>query len=526
MKSFPPALLLCLSLIVSSIARSAPDNNGMHNCSDTSIVIDLKGMKYLGNVDERYQSYNVEMAEVVGGRFWRPYKTMDSLPSTKSSFDFSNEQLFRKLSPANLSNKRLINLAKGLAPAYVRVSGSWTNTVYFQDNDDAPTTPPAGFVNTLTRNQWKGVIDFIKTTNSKLITSFAVSKGVRDANGDWTPAEAQKLANYTKQIGGEIAGAELFNEPTIPMAGGVDTTYNAQNFAKDIAVFTAWAKKELPHMLLIGPGSTAEGIPGQSFGAFLKQFITTDAMMSATPKPAFDVFSYHYYGAVSMRIMRSGPFSIKAEKALEPNWLQRTNAVADYYTALRDKYSPGTPIWLTETAQASGGGDPFAATYTDCFRYLYQLGSLAKKGVKVIMHNTLAASEYSLVDQDSHLPKPNYWAALLWAQLMGTKVYDAGTGNTGVYLFAHNTKGHDNRTTLLVLNTNTTATSIKIPTKGEQYTLTSNALLGETVQLNGKELHLLADDNLPAIKGQAVKAGTLSLPASSISFIALVGSGK
>ena len=27
----------------------------------------------VGTVDERYQSYNVEMVEVTGGRFWKPY---------------------------------------------------------------------------------------------------------------------------------------------------------------------------------------------------------------------------------------------------------------------------------------------------------------------------------------------------------------------------------------------------------------------------------------------------------------------
>ena len=30
-------------------------------------------MPRVGTVDERYQSYNVEMLEVTGGRFWRPY---------------------------------------------------------------------------------------------------------------------------------------------------------------------------------------------------------------------------------------------------------------------------------------------------------------------------------------------------------------------------------------------------------------------------------------------------------------------
>ncbi|MBD0350798.1 MAG: hypothetical protein ICV65_06565, partial [Flavisolibacter sp.] len=469
---------------------------------------------------------------VVGGEFWRPYKMMDSLPSSKaaSAYDVSqkNEQMYRKLAPVNLADKRLLNLAKGLAPTYVRVSGTWANAVYFQDNDEPPVAKaPAGFVNVLTRRQWKGVIDFIKATNSKLVTSFAVSNGVRDAQGVWTPKEAQKIVGYTKSLGGEIVAAELFNEPTMPTAGGeMDKNYNAGNFAKDAAVFTAWAKKEVLHMLTLGPGSVLEGLPGVSLAGRGMTFLSTDSMLSAEPKPVFDVFSYHYYGAASMRMMRGGPMSIKAENALDSSWLRRTDTVADYYIALRDKYMPGKPVWLTETAEAAAGGDPFAATYLDCFRYLYQLGSLAKKGVQVVMHNTLAASEYSLIDQDTHLPKPNYWAALLWAKLMGTEVYEAGQGAPGIYLFAHNTKGHPGGITLLVINTNKTATPINIPSNAEQYTLTAKELQGTTLQLNGHELQLGANDALPAINGKVIKAGNAQLPPTSITFITFADAGK
>jgi hypothetical protein len=506
-------------MIFSFSGWSSPEPYTYFQKSDTGIImVNLREMKYIGSVDERYQSYNVEMAEVVGGEFWRPYKTMDSLPSS-TAFDFSkrNEQMFRKLPPANLSDKRLMNLAKALAPAYVRVSGTWTNTVYFQDDDNPPQKAPEGFVNTLTRKEWKGVIDFVKATNSKLVSSFAVSKGVRDGNGVWTPKEAEKIVNYTKRIGGSIAGAELFNEPTIAMAGGVDTNYNASDFAKDVAIYEGWARKVVPDMLLIGPGSTAEGIPGVPVSKLMKQFLTTDSLMASEPKPMFDIFSYHYYGAVSMRVLRNGPFSIKADNALNADWLQRTNIVADYYIGLRNKYNPGKPVWVTETAEASGGGDPFAATYLDCFRYLYQLGSLAKKGVQVVMHNTLAASEYSLIDQDTHLPKPNYWAAILWAKLMGTKVYEAGNGTSGVYLFVHNLKDSQG-ITLLVLNTNKAHATLNIPSQGEQYTLTGYELQSGNVQLNGKDLKLNDDDTVPAIIGKKINAGNVELPSLSITF--------
>lgn len=515
--------------IALNIASCNSGNSSSTNSDSTAIQINPSQMKHIGSVSDRYQSYNVEMAEVVGGEFWKPYKLMDSLPSSSaaSTYDVSqkNSQMYRQLAPINLADRRLLNLAKGLAPAYVRVSGTWANAIYFQDNDEPKLSKaPKGFVNVLTRNEWKGVVDFVKATNSKLVTSFAVSNGVRDANGVWTPKEAQKIADYTKSLGGEIAAAELFNEPSIPTAGGeMNKNYNAENFAKDVSVFNTWAKKEVPNMLTVGPGSIGEGIPELNFDQTEKpagmSMLTTDAMMSASPKPVFDVFSYHYYGAASMRMMQNGPFSIKAENALAGSWLRRTDTVADYYVGLRNKYLPGKPIWITETAEAAAGGDPFSATYLDCFRYLYQLGSLAQKGVQAIMHNTLAASEYSLIDQDTHLPKPNYWAALLWSKLMGTEVYDAGNAKPGVYLFAHNLKDHKGGITLLVINTNKDSVSIHIPSDAEQYTLTSKELQGKTVMLNGKELQLDANDELPEIKGNAIKQGDVVLPATSISFI-------
>jgi hypothetical protein len=36
-------------------------------------------MRKIGTVDERFQSYNVEMVEVIGGRFWKPYRDIDAL---------------------------------------------------------------------------------------------------------------------------------------------------------------------------------------------------------------------------------------------------------------------------------------------------------------------------------------------------------------------------------------------------------------------------------------------------------------
>lgn len=38
----------------------------------------LSALPRVGEVDERFLSYNVEMVEVTGGRFWRPYGSSGS----------------------------------------------------------------------------------------------------------------------------------------------------------------------------------------------------------------------------------------------------------------------------------------------------------------------------------------------------------------------------------------------------------------------------------------------------------------
>src|SRR6202035_497545 len=105
------------------------------------VSLDPAKMPRIGTVDERFQSYNIEMVEVIGGRFWKPYgsttnKSKAQGPATKdgstpAGIDPTLYQ-YRKL--IDLSNSRLRKLAAALGPAYLRVSGTWANSVYFQDS--------------------------------------------------------------------------------------------------------------------------------------------------------------------------------------------------------------------------------------------------------------------------------------------------------------------------------------------------------------------------------------------------------
>jgi heparanase len=496
--------------------------------------IDAASMPLVGTVDERFQSYNIEMVEVIGGRFWKPYRDIDALLKAQSSFTQSNKDaaavpagmdpnLYQQRPPIDLTNPRLRKLAAALGPAYVRVSGTWANTAYFHNSDQpAPKTPPKGFGGVLTRRQWKGVIDFAHAVDAKLVTSFATSPGTRNPAGAWTPDQARQLLAYTKSIGGSIAAAEYMNEPTYAEMGGAPKGYDAAAFGRDFSVFRPFVKKAAPDMLILGPGGVGEGIPLAPIG-LAGSIIKTEDILKATG-PRFDGFSYHSYGATSKRCASMGPASqTTAEAALSEDFLSRADRIEAFYGGLRDTFEPGKPLWLTETADAACGGNPWASTFLDSFRYLDQLGRLSRRGVHVHMHNTLASSDYGLLDDNTLMPRPNYWAALLWRKFMGTTVLDPGlSAASNLHLYSHCLRGQPGGVALLAINTDQSAAqSLDLAEATERYTLTAPSLDAMSIQLNGNEAKLGDDDAMPRLTGISTGSGRLTFPPATITFLAI-----
>jgi hypothetical protein len=490
-------------------------------------------MARIGAIDERYQSYNVEMLEVTGGKFWKPYgPELDALlrqpgPATSSGNTPAgmNPALYQYRPPIDLANPRLRKLAAALGPAYVRVSGTWANTTYFPATDHAPAAPPAGFMGVLTRAQWKGVIDFANAVDARIVTSFANGVGTRDAAGAWTPEQARRWLEYTRSAGGRIAAAEFMNEPTLAVMGGAPPGYDAAAYGRDFKRFLAFARQAAPDMIVLGPGSVGEstGDWGVAYGD--APVIKTRCMLAASG-PGIDAFSYHHYGAASMRCAAVMPKQqTSAAEALSEQWLRRTDQTLAFYRTLRDEFTPGKPFWNTETADAACGGNPWAGSFLDTFRYLDQLGRLAKQDVKVVAHNTLVASNYGLLDDKTLEPKPMYWGALLWRQLMGTTVLESGIPvHEGLHVYAHCLRGGPGGVALLVINNDKARPhALPVPLPALRYTLAAPGanLQDMRVQLNGSELKLGDNDTLPELAGVATPPGEQTFAPATITFLAM-----
>lgn len=103
--------------------------------ADVPGVVNPATMPVVGTVDTRCQSSNIEMLEVTGGRFWKPYK--DQAAAQTPAAVGTAPDLYQYRPPVDLSQARRRKLDAALGPAYLRVSGTWANTTYFQDGNAA-----------------------------------------------------------------------------------------------------------------------------------------------------------------------------------------------------------------------------------------------------------------------------------------------------------------------------------------------------------------------------------------------------
>lgn len=500
-------LLACALPLLAALALAACQPSGLalallaQNRLGTWVSLAPQGMLPLGRVDERFLSYNIGMRELTGtapaGQPQRP--------------------------PLDLGDARLRSLAAALGPAYLRVSGPGANSTYFPSGDSTPATPPAGFNAVLSRRQWRGLVEFAGAVDGRIVTSFAISAGTRDARGVWTPEQARRLIDYSASLGGPIAVAEFMHEPNLARQGGAPAGYDAAAYGRDFRIFRTFAAEAAPGLSIMGPGSL-----GESEGGALPPGSIPSADLLAAAGAGLDLFSYHQYATASPRCFDpAGAGRTGSGEAPSAQWPARPERSLAFYRQLRDRFAPGRPLWLSATADTPCGGTSRAATFLDTFRYLDQLGYLAREGVQVVMHDGLIGGDSGLLEEGTLTPRPDYWGALLWRRLMGSTVLDPGSPDQpGLLLYAHCLRGTPGGVAILAINTDRErGRTLGLPVAAERYSLAADGPESRSVRLNGKPLALV-DGALPAIEGAAVPAGYLLLEPASITFLAVPEAGN
>ena len=89
-----PAIARFLALLVLALAPAM--------ARAQTVSLNPERLPRLRVVDERFQSYNVEMAEVIGGVFWKPYPPARA----DGSLSAASGSMFEARSPIDLANPR------------------------------------------------------------------------------------------------------------------------------------------------------------------------------------------------------------------------------------------------------------------------------------------------------------------------------------------------------------------------------------------------------------------------------------
>jgi len=465
----------------------------------------------VNQVGSNYLSVSIDTAQLVGSKFW-------STPH----------------SPFNFSRPRLINMAKALSPALLRVGGTTGDEVYYDLSDPPLSDPPGNYSYIMTKAEYDNLNQFVAEIGYELVFGLNLGPGARltDSISSWNSTNAQDLLKYTAQMQYPVLGFELGNEPNLFMLTFGPRYYlNSEQLAQAFSELDPLMNDINPDWKLIGPDVSFEyPIVGQLVPKFWQDFVKSMNQSGVI----LDMATYHFYPLLSERCLGPlpDPFEATPEKYLRPETYNKVIRHAEVVKQSVREYQPNAQIWVGETAGSLCGGQPGVANrFIDSLWWMDQLGLLVQSQETIgQVRQTLAGSSYGLINEYTLVPRPDYFASYAFKQLMGNQVLNTSIINTTYvrgYVHCASETFQPGSVTLLLINLNQNETSVQIPPELHHqldgYFFTPPQPLeitSETVHLNGNLLHVDENGNPPPLASVAVDGGSgyVSLPPNSYSF--------
>lgn len=460
------------------------------------VAIDLS--QPLGEISDKYLSFAIDMAEIVGGHRWHSSG-----------------------SPINLTQKKLIKLAAALSPAYLRVGGTDADRVVFDSVIQKKNTL------ILTSQTWDNLNNFAQKTGLKLFFTVNAGPSVRDRRGQWQSENLESLLRYSKKRGYKIEAFEFGNEiNAFWFFHGFYNRITVRQYINDFKKLRRVVKKYFPYVKVGGPATIYWPRVGEAFslvGPITSAFIKAETDI--------DMLTWHYYPQQSKRCSIAFP-KAKPGLLLNPQNLNDIGKWAMELTALKKHFNPQAEMWLGEVGHALCGGQPgISDTFESSMWWTDVLGLMATKGQNIVVRQDLVGADYSLLDKQTLNPLPDFWASLLWKKLMGTQVLKVSTSADNPYIrtYAHRTNVRSNyrqgAVTIVFINLQNQKNSIKLKNvntiSAVIYQLTAKSLNEKSVLLNGTAL-VLIDDVIPVLKRQQIKIKNKNLDLVPLSITYLV----
>ncbi|WAJ70400.1 glycoside hydrolase [Catenovulum adriaticum] len=435
-----------------------------------TVEVKLEKINPVAQIEPEYLSFSLDTSVLVGGYWWEGSQGVKKGLGTL------------RVSPIDLTAKKLNRLVKALGPSYLRVGGSEADKIHYFSR---PAQQPDALV--LTTEMWDHLHQFVQQNQLKLIFTFKYGLFERSQHGNWQGSEIKALLDYSTQQGYQIEVCELGNELNAYWAfHGFRAQPSGQNLALDYAAFATLVKGYFPNIKVMGPGSAYWPKLGES----LKPLPNLSQQFLANLSFKLDILSWHYYPFQSTRSpVRTRTATLRA--LLSPKSFKDFQQYTDKLNTWRDTYQPQAELWTGETGSAQCGGQPeLSDRFVSCFWWAEQLGRGAVSGHKVMIRQSLIGGDYGLISRVTLKPRPDYWVSWLWNQLMGEQVFEISSSDSRIRAYCHQTPDKSGKSkTLLLINLASLRVDINLTGFGkiqQAYALTAKKIDAKKVMINGQ----------------------------------------
>ncbi|XWS66231.1 hypothetical protein CRYUN_Cryun05aG0181800 [Craigia yunnanensis] len=451
--------------------------------------------------------------------------TLDLWPPDKCDYNqcpWGNSGIFN----LDLKNKILEKAIKAFNPLRIRVGGSLQDQLVYNVRNNVKECHHFkkkekeflfGFsIGCLDMKRWDELNEFFNRTSASVTFSLNALIGRKESKtekdlwvGDWYSHNARDLMKYTISKGYKIDSYELGNELC---GSGVAARVEAEQYGKDVVVLKNLVKELYPNPAnqpkVLGPG-----------GFYDEKWFNT--FLEMTGPDVLDGVTHHIYN------LGPGDSPDLIKNVQDPFYLSQIAQTFKDVSKAVDKFAPWSGAWVGESGGAyNSGGKDVSRTFADGFWYIDQLGMTSTCNHKVYCRQALIGGNYALLNTTTFIPNPDYYGALLWNQLMGSKVLSA-THNGSPYLrvYSHCAKKKPG-ISLILINLKNSSFEVKLSNdvnlhvrpnfkfegsqKREEYHLTpqDGNIQSDVVLLNGTPLKLSDSLDIPQMNPKLVDAST------------------
>ncbi|KAE9542850.1 hypothetical protein AGLY_002761 [Aphis glycines] len=433
----------------------------------------------------------------------------------------------RKMNELPISDEKFINLARLLSPAYVRIGGTSADCLFF--NESPPQNSHTQVTSPIDGNHYSNFTfseeDFLSlyqfTKKSELRMLFDLNVLIRNPDGSWNDSNARQIVEFAKYHEMTLDW-QLGNEPnSFKHVFNVDIS--PQQLAKDyFALRSLLNTSGYNDSILVGPEVNNIRHPiniTEQGEYYVKEFLKND-------EDCIDYVTWHQYYINGK--------TAKVQDFIDPKVFNILSKQIKSLQDVIDGLGKKIPMWLCNIRwRARNISDRFVAG----FLFLDKLGYSASEGLQVVIRQSFFNGYYAMVGPDLN-PNAVWWVSVFYKEFVSNKVLKLATINNfgNVRLYAHCTpeKSLVSRVpAVTVYGMNLHNYSVNISIQGYRstpkitifmYALTSDDLQSRTIKLNGKDLNLLLNGDLPPFKPVILKIGKfITLPAYSMVFIVMHG---